>query len=176
MNAVLAAWNGAEAVEAAAAILPCNGALAWAAALAARRPFGSEEALLAASDAVWAGLDPTAWQEAFASHPRLGEHEAKTATEASLRWSAGEQSGLSTHEEARAALVDGNREYERRFRRTFLVCATGKSAAEVLAILRARLPNDDAAEWREAGEQQRRITQLRLRKWLGLPAAGCEDV
>ena len=176
MNAVLQGWHAAELAEAVAQILPCNGSLRWAEELVGRRPFVREDALFAASDAVWAGLAREDWQEAFDSHPRLGELAAKAATVASLQWSAGEQSGIAHEEAAKAALAEGNRGYEQRFGRIFLVCATGKSAAEVLAILQLRLGNEDAAEWREAGEQQRRVTQLRLRRWLGLPPARCEDV
>ncbi len=144
--------------------------------MAAQRPFADAAALLAAADAAWAGLDAEAWQQAFDSHPRLGEREAKAATPASLQLSAAEQSDLRDDAATRAALAEANRVYERRFGRVFLLCATGKSAAEVLAELRARLGNDEAAEWQNAGEQQRRITQLRLRRWLGLPPARCEDV
>ena len=67
---------------------------------------------------------------------------------------------------AQEALAAGNRRYEERFGRVFLVCATGKSAGEMLGILERRLGNDEQAEWLEAGEQQRQITRLRLRKWL----------
>jgi 2-oxo-4-hydroxy-4-carboxy-5-ureidoimidazoline decarboxylase len=63
-------------------------------------------------------------------------------------------------------LAEANREYEQRFRHIFIVCATGKSAPEILAILRRRLQNDDATELREAAEQQRQITRIRLTKWL----------
>ena len=65
------------------------------------------------------------------------------------------------------ALAEGNRQYEERFGRIFIVCASGKSAAEILAILNARMQNTIAAELLEAAEQQRQITQLRLRRWLG---------
>jgi 2-oxo-4-hydroxy-4-carboxy-5-ureidoimidazoline decarboxylase len=64
------------------------------------------------------------------------------------------------------ALAEGNREYEHKFGRIFIVCATGKSAAELLEILRRRLQNDARTELHEAAEQQRQITQIRLRKWL----------
>ena len=67
-----------------------------------------------------------------------------------------------------AELARRNMEYEARFGRVFLVCATGKTAAEMLAILTRRLGNDAESELREAAEQQRQITQLRLRKWLGI--------
>jgi 2-oxo-4-hydroxy-4-carboxy-5-ureidoimidazoline decarboxylase len=67
---------------------------------------------------------------------------------------------------AKIALAEGNREYEQRFGRVFIVCATGKSPAEILKILERRLANDEATELQEAAEQQRQIMQIRLRKWL----------
>jgi 2-oxo-4-hydroxy-4-carboxy-5-ureidoimidazoline decarboxylase len=67
----------------------------------------------------------------------------------------------------KGALAEGNRSYEQRFGRIFIVCATGKSPSEILQILRRRLQNDEAAEMREAADEQQQITQLRLRKWLG---------
>ena len=69
-------------------------------------------------------------------------------------------------ESVQLALAEGNREYERRFDRVFIVCATGKSASEILEILRRRLRNDDSTELREAAEEQRKITNIRLKKWL----------
>ena len=176
MNQVLSRWNAAPELQAEQELLPCNGASAWSMGVVQRRPFAHEGDLFATADAVWWELSPGAWQEAFDSHPRIGERHAKAASSASLSWSAGEQSGVSEEEMVRASLATGNRLYEEQFGRIFLVCATGKNAAEVLAILRSRLQNDPETELREAAEQQRRITQLRLRKWLGLPAARCEDV
>ncbi len=176
MSTVLARWNAAVAAEAEAEIRPCNGSHTWAAELVARRPFVSEAALLATSDVLWSGLSVGDWQQAFDSHPRIGEGHARSATETSLRWSAGEQSALMADGAASAALAEANRIYEQRFGRIFLVCASGKSATEILRLLRARLGNEEQAELHEAAEQQRRITQLRLRKWLGQPAARCEDV
>jgi 2-oxo-4-hydroxy-4-carboxy-5-ureidoimidazoline decarboxylase len=64
------------------------------------------------------------------------------------------------------ALAEANREYEQRFHRIFIICASGRSAEEILVHLRRRLHNDDTTELQEAAEQQRRITQIRLRKWL----------
>lgn len=172
----LARWNALSMEEAAAELVPCNGSRTWASELARQRPFATTENLFKAADEVWWSLSETDWQEAFDSHPRIGERHAKAASATSLQWSAGEQDGVSEEDAVKAALADGNRAYEERFGRIFLVCATGKSAAEMLAILRARLGNTPEAELREAAEQQRRITQLRLRKWLGLPPARCEDV
>jgi 2-oxo-4-hydroxy-4-carboxy-5-ureidoimidazoline decarboxylase len=74
---------------------------------------------------------------------------------------------MSTEDAQKLALAKGNRQYEERFGRIFIVCAAGKSAAEILAILNARIRNTAADELLEAAEQQRQITQLRLRRWLG---------
>jgi 2-oxo-4-hydroxy-4-carboxy-5-ureidoimidazoline decarboxylase len=133
--------------------------------MATRRPLVNESALLAASDEVWLGLTESDWMEAFLGHPRIGESAA--APSQSAVWSEQEQSNVVAADDAlKIALAAGNREYERRFNRTFIVCATGKSAAEILSILQRRLENDGPAELQEAAEQQRQITQIRLRKWL----------
>ena len=66
----------------------------------------------------------------------------------------------------RQALADGNREYEDKFGRIFIICASGKSTAEVLAELRRRMENNEATEFLKAAEEQRQITQIRLTKWL----------
>jgi 2-oxo-4-hydroxy-4-carboxy-5-ureidoimidazoline decarboxylase len=173
MNPNLADWNRLDPAAAAQAILPCNGSLAWAEGVAALRPLRDPNQLLLASDQVWLGLSHKAWQHAFNSHPRIGESHAKAATAvspevqaASLALSATEQSAANPDAETQAELAAANREYEARFGRIFIVCATGKSAAEMLAILRARLRNTPELELHEAAEQQRQITQLRLRKWL----------
>ncbi len=166
MNPVLARWNAVDPTLAASEILPCCGSQAWAAELAARRPIADEDHLSVASDAVWLGLPEAAWQEAFDSHPRIGEHKAKAATEASLNWSAAEQRKATADEAATLALAEANKRYEAKFGRIFIVCATGKSAAEILAILEERMHYEPAVELHEAAEQQRRITQLRLTRWL----------
>ena len=162
----LAEWNGMSAEDAAAAVLPCCGSEAWARGLAGRRPFASFEELSKASDEVWLALPERDWVQAFESHPRIGQAHAKAATAKSLAWSGGEQSAANPDDAARAALALGNAAYEAKFGRIFIVCATGKSAAEMLAILKGRMENDEATEMHEAAEQQRLITQIRLRKWL----------
>jgi OHCU decarboxylase len=132
------------------------------------RPFGSIAELVEASDRVWRGLGVEDWDEAFRSHPRIGERKAPAAaTKRSASWSRREQDGVHAQDATvLGELARRNAEYEARFGRVFLVCATGKSAAEMLAILRRRLLNDEETELREAVEQQRQITLLRLRKWL----------
>jgi 2-oxo-4-hydroxy-4-carboxy-5-ureidoimidazoline decarboxylase len=136
--------------------------------LAKRRPINDDVTLLAACDEAWWGLEASDWMEAFSQHPRIGEREAPQAASAqSAAWSAQEQRNVADAEESvQLALAAGNREYERRFDRVFIVCATGKSPAEILENLRRRLRNDHSTELREAAEEQRRITHIRLKKWL----------
>ncbi len=175
-DTILTDWNRLEPEAAAAAILPCNGSRVWARRLSALRPFSTPETLYEASDRVWGALPPAVWQQAFDSHPRIGEHKAAAATAQSLHWSAGEQAAVQRDAQrgasrpdagGSAALTAGNRAYEEKFGRIFIVCATGRTASEILENLRERLENDPQAELQQAAEQQRQITQLRLRKWLG---------
>ena len=124
--------------------------------------------LLAKSDEVWRGLSEADWLEAFRSHPRIGESSTQRAASLqSAAWSEQEQRDVADANDAvRIALAEGNREYEQRFNRIFIVCATGKSPAGILKILQCRLENDEQTEIQEAAEQQRQITQIRLKKWL----------
>ena len=168
----LGIWNRLPIDKATRTILPCCGSQAWAHGMAARRPLADESAILAASNEVWRNLAHSDWMEAFRNHPRIGEsrveHPSIQATSAqSVAWSAQEQRSVA-HADAgvRRALTDANREYEKRFGRVFIVCATGKSAREILEILQRRLKNDPQTELREAAEQQRQITEIRLRKWI----------
>ena len=143
--------------------------------MAAKRPIADDAALLAASDETWRNLTPADWMEAFQSHPRIGESRSSSAQppqalpsrDQSVEWSTQEQGNIADAETAvKIALADANREYEQRFNRVFIVCATGKSGPEILEILRRRLNNDADAELHQAAEQQSQITQIRLKKWL----------
>jgi OHCU decarboxylase len=165
---VLARWNGLQADKAAEEILPCCGSNGWAREMAARRPILDEAALLDACDQIWKSLPESDWMEAFRSHPRIGESHSPTASPArSAAWSGEEQRGVgASSEDVKVALAEGNRAYEQRFNRIFIVCATGKSALEIVEILRRRLQNDEKTELHEAAEQQRQIAHLRLKKWL----------
>jgi OHCU decarboxylase len=166
-SAVLARWNELSADAAESEILPCCGSRAWARGMADRRPIADEASVLAASDETWRNLSESDWMEAFRSHPRIGESRAPESAHAqSAAWSAEEQKAAAADDEVKAALAEGNREYERQFGHIFIVCASGKTGAEILQILCRRLQNDDRAELQEAAEQQRQITQIRLRKWL----------
>lgn len=168
MSAVLVRWNHLSQLEAAKEILPCCGSRGWAEGMTARRPVPDELSLLAASDDTWRSLSESDWLEAFRSHPRIGESPATQATPAqSSVWSVQEQRNVTAAgDPIKLALAEGNREYEQRFGRIFIVCATGKSASEILEDLRRRLQNDETTELREAAEQQRLITQIRLKNWL----------
>ena len=168
VNDILENWNRMEQETATKIILPCNGSLAWAIGVVNPYPYYTPEQLFAASDKVWLALPEEDWQQAFDSHPRIGEHKAKAATTQSLQWSAGEQSAANPDAATQPALAAANQQYEAKFGRIFIVCATGKTVADMLAILQTRLANDPATELKQAAEQQRQITQLRLRKWLGL--------
>jgi OHCU decarboxylase len=165
---VLARWNSMDAQEAEAEILPCCGSRAWARDMVSRRVLRDERAVLAASDEAWQNLEKSDWIEAFRSHPRIGEQSAQQSPDArSAAWSAQEQRDAATADaRVRAALQEGNREYERRFGRIFIVCASGKTGSEILQILQQRLQNDDETELRASAEQQRQIVQIRLRRWL----------
>jgi 2-oxo-4-hydroxy-4-carboxy-5-ureidoimidazoline decarboxylase len=167
-NPILEAFNRLEPDYATKTILPCNGSHAWAVGMVNLRPFQTVFDLTCTADRVWNSLDETAWQQAFDSHPRIGEQKAKAATAASLAMSATEQSTANPDAATQTALAAANLEYEKKFGRIFIVCATGKSAAEMLSILQQRLSNDPATELKEAAEQQRQITQIRLRKWLNV--------
>lgn len=127
----------------------------------AARPFTSDTALLHSAEHAWWGLEPRDWLEAFAQHPRIGERSADA-------WSRREQAGVDGATAAtRAALAAATRAYEERFGHVFLICATGKSADQMLDALRRRLANDPATELRIAAGQQAEITRLRLEKLVG---------
>jgi OHCU decarboxylase len=167
MNPRLAAWNAADESAALEAMMACCGARRWAAAMVALRPIQSLEKLSSIADAIWSTMEVPDWMEAFLCHPRIGERTAPHAKAKSEEWSKMEQSSAAA---ANAGVLDrlaeGNADYEERFGFTYIVCATGKSADEMLAILEQRIANDRETELREAAEQQRQITQIRLRKWL----------
>lgn len=163
--------NALPADDAERELLTCCGSRAWAWRMAAARPFRGPADLLERADAEWWALDEADWREAFRSHPRIGERKADAGQTGRERaWSAGEQAGMAAAADAtRDALAEGNRAYEARFGYIYIVCATGRSADEMLALLRARLANDDAAEIRAAAEEQRKITRIRLEKLLAVP-------
>jgi OHCU decarboxylase len=167
MNTILAAWNALDEENAAAVLLSCCAAGRWAHAMATQRPYATREDLFDRADRVWATMDEPDWMEAFRAHPRIGERSAAHATAQSMEWSQQEQSAADqAKQNVLPELADGNRRYEELFGFTYIVYATGKSAEEMLEILRRRLASNRQSELREAAEQQRQIMQIRLRKWL----------
>jgi OHCU decarboxylase len=168
MNQSVSRLNRLTRREAETEFLKCCGSTKWARALAQARPFTSQAELLVKSDQVSDGLTSEDWLEAFRAHPRIGEQKsAKAQTEQEQRWSAQEQSAMqAASADTAAQLASRNREYEARFGFIFIVCATGKSPGEMLAILDRRIHNDPQTELQVAAAEQRKITRLRLEKLL----------
>lgn len=164
-NAAHVFLNALETAAAESALTACCGSTRWVQGMLARRPFESEQALFEAHEDVWSGLGRPDFLEAFAHHPRIGADLAKLrekfATTAHL--AASEQARVAEAEpRTLEALRDGNLAYEARFGFLFIVCATGKSAREMLEILNTRLTNEPAMELRIAAGEQAKITRLRL--------------
>jgi OHCU decarboxylase len=154
--------------EAQAELLKCCGSRRWASEMAGSRPFATLDALLAEADRVWHSLREEDWLEAFRAHPKIGEKKAATTQSAEARkWSAQEQSGVAAASTTTInELAERNREYEDRFGFIFIVCASGKSSEEMLAIINGRMHNNPDAEIRTAAAEQSKITRLRLEKLL----------
>jgi 2-oxo-4-hydroxy-4-carboxy-5-ureidoimidazoline decarboxylase len=154
--------------DAAARMRVCCGSHRWVDGMLAARPFKTPSRARERADAIWNGLTREDWLEAFDHHPRIGEKKAAVPQEA-----AG--AALSSQEQFRVTaagqavldqLAKVNQDYERRFGYIYIVCASGKSADELLAIAKDRLKNDPTKELRVAAEEQRKIMQLRLAKLL----------
>jgi allantoicase len=159
--------NALSIEDARAALLRCCGATRWAGWMLAQRPFASTDALFKAAAGVWTQMEKADIVEAFAHHPEIGGDLAALQRRfpTTAAWSTTEQSGVSDADRATLeALRDGNAAYRERFGYLFIVCATGKSAPEMLALLRARLGNEPDAELRIAAGEQAKITRLRLEK------------
>lgn len=147
--------------QAAIELRRCCGSSRWAASMAAARPFASLDAMVAASDRICGQLEPSDWLEAFAAHPRIGERSAGRS------WSSEEQASVATAaDDVQQRLATANHAYERRFGYIYIVCATGKSATEMLTLIEQRLRNNPEDELRIAAAEQRQITRLRLAKLL----------
>jgi OHCU decarboxylase len=154
--------------EAYAELLKCCGSTRWAREVAALKPFWDVTQAVIIGHRVWTELREEDWLEAFRAHPKIGETKAKAAvTEQERRWSEGEQArARDASDETRDALAEANREYEERFGFIFIICASGRTAEEILAALRERARNGRDAELRAAAAEQWNITELRLRKFL----------
>lgn len=153
--------------EALQEFLKCCGSVRWAQAMVQLRQYASGiDGLTLLGNEMWWMLDQSDWLEAFRSHPRIGEKKAAEAVSTqSKAWSGQEQAGVrDADQETIGEMARLNREYEQKFGFIFIVCATGKSAAEILEILRERLSNEPDAELPIAAAEQAKITEIRLKK------------
>lgn len=146
----------------------CCASRHWADAMAARRPWRDAEHLFSDAEAASEDLGDSDWLEAFAHHPKIGNLDSMRKKFAATAHLAGAEQGAvrEANEATLRALAEANAAYERQNGFIFIVCATGKSAEEMLALLKARLLNDRATELRNAAAEQRKITRLRLEKLL----------
>lgn len=160
--------NDLPADAAEAAFLDCCGSQTWARRMTESRPFNTLEDLFATAERTWFALSAADHLEAFAAHPRIGSKKAAaTQKKRAADWSAGEQSGVSAASDAvKDQLAEANRLYENKFGFIFIVCATDKSADEMLAICRARIGNSAETELKLAAVEQWKITEIRLNKLL----------
>lgn len=165
-GAALARLNALPADAAEAALREVCGAARWVSEVVTARPFADFSALAGVAEAAWDGLSREGWLDAFESHPRIGEDRRASGGEASA-WSRAEQAGIAAAKDAiRADLAEAQQEYERRFGWTYIVCATGRTAEDMLADCCARLANDPDAEIAVAAAEERRIGRLRLMRLL----------
>ena len=148
--------------------LDCCGSRRWARLMAEARPFADTATLLKQATQIWQSLEPQDWLEAFAAHPKIGARQTAPHQPAqSAEWSHAEQSGAHTAAApVRDALAEANHLYEEKFGYIFIVCATGKSAEEMLALCRERIHNPADLELLIAADEQRKITEIRLQKLL----------
>ncbi|GAB3988638.1 2-oxo-4-hydroxy-4-carboxy-5-ureidoimidazoline decarboxylase [Spirosoma daeguense] len=150
------------------ALATCCGASAWVAEMDKLFPVESKDTLFDQADVIWFSCTESDWKEAFAHHPKIGDIDSLRAKFASTsHWTSSEQAGTaSASQEILEQLAEGNRKYEEKFGYIFIVCAIGKSAEEMLNLLRSRLPNRPEDEILIAAQEQNKITLLRLKKLL----------
>jgi 2-oxo-4-hydroxy-4-carboxy-5-ureidoimidazoline decarboxylase len=146
----------------------CCAAQSWVQQMVAARPFANVEELIKAAECIWHTMSEADFLEASEAHPQIGNVDTLRAKYANTKTlAAGEQSSVAVaSEQTLQDLAQGNRDYLKKFGFIFIVFATGKSAEQMLELLQARLPNDRSTEIKNAAEEQRKITDLRLRKLL----------
>jgi OHCU decarboxylase len=131
------------------------------------RPFQNIDQLTHTAEEVWWSLTEADWLAAFRCHPKIGERKPQQpTTSVASKWSEQEQAGVVTARETEGLLAELNQTYEDRFGYIFIVCASGKSATEILSLLRGRIGNTEHEELRIAAGEQAKITRLRLEKLL----------
>ena len=159
--------NALSRADAQRALERCCGSSRWVENMLARRPFASEEALFRDAEVVWAKLERADFLEAFSHHPQIGADPAELAKRfaTTAEWSRSEQAGVARADPSTLErLAAGNARYLARFGFVFIVCASGKSAEEMRALLEARLDNAPERELSIAAAEQAKITRLRLEK------------
>lgn len=168
MSEKLERLNQVAEKTAEADFLNCCGSRKWARFMAEARPFADSAEFIKQADRIWLNLETRDWLEAFAAHPKIGARKAASHQSAqAAEWSNAEQSGTQTAADTlRDELEKANRLYEEKFGFIFIVCATGKRAEEILDLCRRRLQNDADSEIRIAADEQRKITEIRLKKLL----------
>lgn len=168
MSEKLKQLNCADDEAAAALFLDCCGSRRWANLMVKARPFKDVGGLLKQAEIIWQDLETRDWLEAFAAHPKIGARQPVPAqTAKSGKWSQTEQSGARhANDFVLNELAEVNRLYEEKFGYIFIVCATGKSAEEMLSLCRERMNNPADVELRLAADEQKKITEIRLKKLL----------
>ena len=163
----LAEFNQGDSEQARIELLKCCGSSKWVINILAARPFSSTAQLYLKAEKIWLELGKDDYLEAFAAHPKIGEIKAPEKVKNTESWIRKEQAGmLNADDPLKLDLEKQNRKYEKKFGYIFIVCATGKSAGEMLNLLQQRLQNIPLVELRIAASEQNKITNLRLKKML----------
>lgn len=165
---ILPELNELSKAQLKAALTTCCGSTTWVNEMAKIFPVESKETLFEQAEIIWFACSERDWREAFEHHPKIGDINSLREKFANTKdWASGEQAGVSmASEDVLEKLADGNRLYEEKFGYIFIVCATGKSADEMLEILESRLPNSPKEEILIAMQEQNKITKIRLEKLL----------
>jgi 2-oxo-4-hydroxy-4-carboxy-5-ureidoimidazoline decarboxylase len=161
-------FNQCPEVEARENLTRCCGSERFVDLMLAKRPFASKAEILSDAEIIWEKLAEEDWRQAFLHHPKIGDLSSlKEKYGNTKEWAAGEQRGAAeASSQTLEDLAAGNEAYEKKFGFIFIVCATGKSASEMLYLLKQRLPNDPQSEIKIAMREQNKITMLRLEKLL----------
>ncbi len=160
--------NGLDSSEAAAQFNLCCGATNWIKIMNQSRPFQNKNEVYQQAESIWLSLSSEDWLEAFTHHPKIGNiNSLRKKFQNTKSISKNEQSGVNNATESTLKnLAESNQLYEDKFGFIFIVCATGKSSDEMLALIKMRLNNNAKIEMQNAAKEQNKITQLRLKTLL----------
>ena len=159
--------NQGDSEQACIELLKCCGSSQWTEKMLAARPYNSVSHLLELEGQIWSDLGEVDYLEAFAAHPKIGASKPPDNAKNTESWTSKEQAGMmSADEQTKLKLKTKNQKYAEKFGYIFIVCATGKSASEILELLRIRLENSPETELEIAAGEQMKITNLRLNKML----------